>query len=239
VLALNSEGILLRSTDNGSTWTKVKGPAFAQDYPAAVVQSGPYGVFTNAGGVLSRSTDDGLSWEVLDGGIEGATVYSFAVNQIGKVYGKVEKGSGFYVYRQADQRWYDLGTYCGNLLAVDSAGYLWSANYGQNFVLQSVVPSTGVHDYVAGAPAEFRLLQNYPNPFNPATTIRFEVPSAGFVLLSIIDPLGREVTRLVDERLPAGTYERVFDGGGLASGAYFYRLLSHGRTAIGKMLLVK
>jgi len=238
-LAVNSGGILLRSTDSGSTWTKIARNLWGQHYVTASVQSCPFGIFTNVGGSFSRSTDDGLSWEVLDKGIEGAPVYRFAVNQTGRVYGIVGRGSGFYVYKSEDQRWYDLGTSCGSLLAVDSAGYLWSTGYYYGTIEQSVDPSTGVNDRAAGLPAEFRLLQNYPNPFNPVTTIRFEVPSAGLVLLSIVDPLGRDVARLVDERLPAGTYERVFDGGGLASGVYFYRLLSNGRSAIGKMLLVK
>ena len=34
---------------------------------------------------------------------------------------------------------------------------------------------------------------NYPNPFNPATTIRFEVKTPGFVSLKVFDILGKEV----------------------------------------------
>jgi hypothetical protein len=81
---------------------------------------------------------------------------------------------------------------------------------------------------------EFALSQNYPNPFNPKTGIRFSVPTqsgrdgqvsgVSDVSLIVYDVLGREVAVLVNERKAAGTYEVLFDGTGLASGVYIYRL---------------
>lgn len=85
----------------------------------------------------------------------------------------------------------------------------------------------------------FRLEQNYPNPFNPETTIRYELPSTAFTTLKIFDALGREVRALVSARQEAGRYEMRFDGSGLASGVYFYRLQSGRFSETKKMLLVK
>jgi hypothetical protein len=73
-------------------------------------------------------------------------------------------------------------------------------------------------------PVRFALEQNYPNPFNPNTTIRYELPGASHVRLSVFDILGREVSVLVDEKRDAGVYEVRFDGSALASGMYVYRL---------------
>ncbi len=75
-------------------------------------------------------------------------------------------------------------------------------------------------------PETFLLYQNYPNPFNPLTTIRFSIPSSGNITLKIYDILGREVKTLLSEFKQTGTYEVSFDGGGLASGIYFYQLKS-------------
>ena len=66
--------------------------------------------------------------------------------------------------------------------------------------------------------------QNYPNPFNPSTTIKYELPRSCEVRLSVCDILGREVSVLVNERRNAGYHEVRFDGSGLSSGVYFYRM---------------
>ena len=88
-------------------------------------------------------------------------------------------------------------------------------------------------------PTSLRLYQNYPNPFNPTTGIRFQVSGFSDVKLSVFDILGREVAVLVNERMPAGTYQVTFDGSGLASGVYFYRLNARSFLACRAMLLLK
>lgn len=94
-------------------------------------------------------------------------------------------------------------------------------------------------------PRTFSLSQNYPNPFNPSTDIGYSLASTGTVTLKIYDILGREVATLVDGRQAAGTHHVVFDGSGLASGVYFYRLSveassrSAAFTAVNKMILLK
>ena len=50
---------------------------------------------------------------------------------------------------------------------------------------------------------------------------------------------GREVQTLVNERLQAGTYETKFDGAGLNSGVYFYRLVTDGFSETKRMILLK
>jgi len=70
----------------------------------------------------------------------------------------------------------------------------------------------------------FSLSQNYPNPFNPNTKIRFAIPERGNISLKIFDMLGREVTSLVEGNYATGTYEVNFEGKGLGSGIYLYRM---------------
>jgi hypothetical protein len=83
--------------------------------------------------------------------------------------------------------------------------------------------TTGVEGEEA-VPGTFELSQNYPNPFNPTTTIRFSIPQSGDVTLRVFDILGREVAVLVNEKRTAGRHDVTFDGTGLASGVYLYRL---------------
>jgi hypothetical protein len=104
--------------------------------------------------------------------------------------------------------------------------------YPQSEVTTAVGQSPGI-------PAAFHLEQNYPNPFNPSTNIRFEVPQASHVNLSVYDILGHEVSVLVNDRIEAGVHEVKFDGTNLASGVYFYRLQAGENVATKKLLLVR
>ncbi len=85
----------------------------------------------------------------------------------------------------------------------------------------------------------FTLFQNYPNPFNPETTIGYQLSAPGHVTLKVYDLLGRQITTLVNSEQVMGYHEVKFDGAGLASGVYFYRLLNGDSGQAGRMLLLK
>ncbi len=87
----------------------------------------------------------------------------------------------------------------------------------------------------------YELSQNYPNPFNPSTNIKFSIPKANFTSLIIYDALGREITKLISERLNAGSYQYDFSAGsyGLSSGVYYYKLISGDFVQTKQMMLIK
>lgn len=96
----------------------------------------------------------------------------------------------------------------------------------------------------AQTPSEFYLMQNYPNPFNSTTNIGFQIANfpkgtSGFVTLKVYDVLGREVTTLVSEEKPAGSYKVYFNGNDLTGGVYFYELQTENFSSIKKMILLK
>jgi hypothetical protein len=95
-----------------------------------------------------------------------------------------------------------------------------------------------VQEPVASAGA-YRLYPNYPNPFNPSTTISFELRQADRVTLSVYDMQGRLAARVAEGSMQAGAHTVTFDGSGLASGMYFYRLTTGSFHETRKMLLVK
>jgi hypothetical protein len=59
------------------------------------------------------------------------------------------------------------------------------------------------------------------------------------VRLTVYDILGREVATLVDGMQQQGVHEARFDGGGLSSGVYLYRLQTAGFVQQRKMILQK
>ncbi|NND71148.1 MAG: T9SS type A sorting domain-containing protein [Rhodothermales bacterium] len=100
----------------------------------------------------------------------------------------------------------------------------------------STVAVKPVHEVISGT---YALEQNYPNPLNPSTTIEFAIDQTQVVKLAVFDILGREVSSLVNESIPAGTYEVNFDASGLPSGVYLYRLNLSNSVATRMMTLTK
>ena len=94
-------------------------------------------------------------------------------------------------------------------------------------------------------PEAFALANNYPNPFNPATTIKYALPQAADVELTVYNVVGQVVRTLVAEHQSAGRYVVEWDaandsGHSLSSGMYFYRLEASGEfLETKKMLLLK
>lgn len=91
----------------------------------------------------------------------------------------------------------------------------------------------------ATIPTVFALGQNYPNPFNPLTTFQYDLPVPGYVTLLVYNVLGQVVDKLVDEWQNAGTYKVKWDGSGVASGMYFYRLRAGDFSDTKKAILLK
>jgi hypothetical protein len=106
----------------------------------------------------------------------------------------------------------------------------------------SVIPV--INEKLDNLPSDYELVQNYPNPFNPDTKIQFNLPSAGKVLLTVININGQKVATLVDRSMDAGVHLVTWDGrneigASVASGVYFYRIEVNGFQQTKKMMLLK
>ena len=107
--------------------------------------------------------------------------------------------------------------------------------------------STAEHEGMV-RPLSYALYANAPNPFNPETMIRYALPVASAVELTVYDVVGQQVRRLVSERGAAGMHEVMWDGCSdagerVSSGVYFYRLEARRTegdfTQVRRMLLLK
>jgi N-acetylneuraminic acid mutarotase len=85
---------------------------------------------------------------------------------------------------------------------------------------------TSVEDYGGIDQASSGIYQVYPNPFDEEVRIRYELKNQARVVVNIINLLGQEVLTLVDEDMPAGLHEVIWDGKNvngqqMESGIYF------------------
>jgi len=73
-------------------------------------------------------------------------------------------------------------------------------------------PATAVLERDGATPEDFSVSDTYPNPFNPETSIRFELPWASAMKVTVYNDQGQSVRTLVNETLAAGTFDITWDG---------------------------
>jgi hypothetical protein len=121
------------------------------------------------------------------------------------------------------------------------SGGFWS---GGGAVVTAVGDSFADAAGLPGAePPEFRMYPVRPNPVVTRTSLRFDLPEAGFVRAALYDVSGRLVRVLANEALGAGRHERAWDrrdgtGRAVASGVYFLRLDAGSHRSRQKIVVV-
>jgi hypothetical protein len=106
-------------------------------------------------------------------------------------------------------------------------------------IYTAAIDLTGIQPAANKTPDRFELNQNYPNPFNPITTINFSLPLLSKINLSVFNLNGQLVSTIYEGEMAAGNHSVTWDGSGVSSGVYFYRLVSGSFTDTKKMILVK
>jgi hypothetical protein len=91
---------------------------------------------------------------------------------------------------------------------------------------------------------EFKLFSNHPNPFNNETLIRFSVPVAKDLSLTIYNMNGQRVRRLTEGSFSPGIYSFKWDGRNdygeyVSSGMYIYELRGEGYHTAKRLTLSK
>lgn len=129
-------------------------------------------------------------------------------------------------------------TYYYGITSID-----YSGNESQPLTIR--VGAMSVEQLQEGIPKDFELSENYPNPFNPSTTIRFGIPVRSRVTIEIYNVLGQLMTRLVNEDVEPGYYQKEWVAGA-SSGIYLCRIEAFASSdpnrrfvAAKKMLLLK
>ncbi|KAA0259831.1 MAG: T9SS C-terminal target domain-containing protein, partial [Chlorobiota bacterium] len=114
-----------------------------------------------------------------------------------------------------------------------------SAQAGKNFYRLRQIDMNGEFTYTDAIEVDlllagdFAIHQNYPNPFNPSTMIKFNLPSAAKVNITVFDIMGSEVANILDKDLTQGSHSVEFNASNLASGSYLYTITA--TTTDGKM----
>ena len=200
--------------------------------------NGPYGgyvltfavsgtnLFAGTNGCVFISTNSGTSWTVASSGLTNTDVRALAVSGTNLFAGTW--GGGVFLSTNSGTSWTAANsglTFLGISAFAVSDTTLFVGTGGNGVwkrPLSEII--TSVEGPSADLPTYFSLDQNYPNPFKPATSISFSLPCKSFVSLKVFNALEKEVSILLADELPAGTYARQWNAAALPSGVYFYRL---------------
>ena len=180
----------------------------------------------------SNGTDHGAGAPLLlfGGGLQGGLYGTQSTLQPNALYGGDPRFTTDYraVYSTVLEDWFGLP-------AESVAGIL-----GQTFAnLGFVGDKISVGREEAPEPRAFRLDANYPNPFHTTTRITYTLSQGGPVRLRVFDIRGRLMRVLADHSHGPGIYTLEFNGLGLPSGAYFYRLETPAGSQARRMTLVR
>jgi len=136
----------------------------------------------------------------------------------------------------------DVANYygCWGVFMFPSGKILGSDTQTGLYVIKTTMNITAAGNNNTSVPKDYALSQNFPNPFNPSTTIRYSIPKNIYASIRVYDVLGKQVALLEDGYKQAGSYSVTYDASNLATGMYFYTLVTaDGFSQTEKMILVK
>ncbi len=222
---------VFRTSNSGQTWIHS-----TQSFPVVTMAVIDTFLFAGTDNGAYRSTDYGQHWTSID--LSGSFIhklvpyksYLFACTSQG-LYFSTDKGDTW------ENKSSQLNPDIESILILDSTILAGARNGIWARQLSQIV--TKVEEGKDIMVNNFTLEQNYPNPFNPGTTISYSIPSSSLVQIKIFNVLGQEISMLVNEEKPTGTYEVNFNASNLPSGVYLYKLQAGNYIETKKMILIK
>ncbi len=229
---------LMRFNSSEAKWNKLNIENVDYVWSLGINSDDEIYVGTYGSGVYT-SKDNGNTFVAMNEGLNGKYVYSISFDVNKNIYVNSSE-SGVFVMNNGESKWTLVGMngFGVTSIAVNPNTKSIFAGTKEGQIYTKPVDITDVNDK-SEIPTEFKLEQNYPNPFNPTTTIEFSVANKEHISIVIYNILGQEIRTLMNSELNPGNYKVTFDGKGLASGVYIYRLSSNSATFVKKMILQK
>ena len=222
--------------NSDSTWGfDANRPGWGKSIHALMVENNANIFFHGHDHCYAKQDKDGLVYQEVPQP-SSKNITNFTGSQYGYVEGILMPSRGFLLVTVTDST--ATVDYVKTYLPNEATGGHTNGEVAYSYTIKSSI--TGF-DQVSGETEACQLDQNYPNPFTTETRIRYEISSAGHVLLQVYDILGREIAKLVNEYQQPGKYTVLFNAAkpGLNHGIYYYRISAGNYSKCKKMICVK
>jgi photosystem II stability/assembly factor-like uncharacterized protein len=240
-----SNGRILVTTDNGTTWSTQTGFSYVSDFVVDKTNDNIcYATIGGTGGVqVLKTINGGANWTSITGNLPNIAANSVVLRTFTPRMIFVGTDIGVFQTTNEGVNWVSFNSGLPSVEVYDmkykqSIGMILVATHGRGcwtFDLNTVV---GI-DPFGQIPLKYSLNQNYPNPFNPTTNIVFDLAKYGNVRLEIYNVNGRKIDNLINGNMNAGHYSVQWDASAYSSGVYFYKLISGEFSETKKMMLLK
>jgi len=136
------------------------------------------------------------------------------------------------------------GTGAITLYVAGNAANNSNTNAGDRIYATSFGSTEDTGVAVGDTPPAFTVLGAAPNPFNPRTEIRFALPAAAHVRVTVLAVDGRRVATVADQVFGEGAQAVVWNGRSdlgreMGSGTYLFVVEAGGERRVGRMTLLK
>ena len=229
-------GFIHLSTNGGESWEAFGG----YHMPRYVVAHPEGALFIGNGYELRRSYDLGRTSDSLP-----FHVRSLVVAPNGDLIALHEDIPGTGIYRSSDlgSSWQIMDTsfvsHAVTRIALDSTGRLVAATDGLG-IMRGPTFTSGIREDVGSVATDGILtLTVTPQPAVDRAVISFTLDHTESVRLEIFDAAGAQIARLIDRTLPAGRESITWNTEQVDAGVYLVRIVSHGRTSTGKVVVVR
>jgi len=254
MLITNDSRKVYKSSDEGATWTDITANstlftgANLMRVQADPVNENTFYItrasYTTA--QVLKTTNFGVNWIDISSDLPKITASDIFIDSANTDILFVANDFGVYRSTNGGTNWDRLSqgfpfvpVLDFNLYNYNGVRYLRAATHGRG-VYEINIDAISVRDPRQIVYADnYVLYQNYPNPYNAITNISYKITVSQFVNLTVFDILGKEISVLVNENKPAGTYQIKFDSGNLPSGIYYYKLKAGDFSEVKKMVLIK
>jgi photosystem II stability/assembly factor-like uncharacterized protein len=241
-----SPNYFYKTTNGGVTWRMLDFTGIGMQTWTMYFINSTTGYSSSMSGMIFKTTNTGENWTYIstinNSFITGGNL--FFTNELTGYLGSYETGVSMRKTTNGGYNWVPQTVnshtnFKQTLFINSSTGFAVSINYSRIYKTTNG-GATFIANISAEVPEKFSLSQNYPNPFNQSSIINLQCSMKGMVTLKVFDISGREVQTLVNETLSPGTYQVRFDGSGLSSGIYYYKLTVDSKPiAVKKMVMIK
>ncbi|MFI5263955.1 MAG: T9SS type A sorting domain-containing protein [Candidatus Kapaibacterium sp.] len=243
---VGGKNAIYRSSDHGRNWS-----ALSTGFPSKAGNVKPMVVSTQ-GNIIAGidsigvwwSTDNGSSWSQRASGFGGMKVNALISTPVGKVFAASDSGI-FFLDTTSGISWtpYNDGIMIKNTLSLcrDVNGRLYCGT-GWNGVYASIETfNVAFHDKVnpGGIPQASSLGSSFPNPAASSVIIPFTVTERSYVIIEIVDPVGRILNTVISGNYEPGSCSAPFDASKLSSGIYYIRMMAGKQIDIKPLIITK